>query len=97
MSPCLWLWKERKASRAERAGLLGPWAGGALSLAHRQAEHTPSCPPPGEHRGLSAHGIYFWVFVPVAFPAKLPARLPGGESDPVPQGGSVTPGSLILS
>lgn len=54
-------------------------------------------PPLGEHRGLSAHGFSFWMFVPVAFPAKLPARLPGGESDPVPQGGSVTPGSLILS
>ena len=89
----------RSGKPAEQSGqgCSGLGRGGALSLAHGQAEHTPSCPPPGEHRGLSAHGIYFWVFVPVTFPVKHPACLPGGESDPVPQGGNVTPGSLILS
>ena len=102
-SPSSWLWKEQKVSRAERAGLGGArglgGAGHCPWLTIRQS--TPSCPPsgppPGEQRGLSAHSFYFWVFVPAAFPAKLPTRLPGGESDPLPQGGSVTPGSLILS
>lgn len=82
----------RSGKSAEQSGqgwvLPGPGWGRALSLAHHQAEHTSSCtptgPPPGEHRELSTHSFYFWVFVPVAFPTKLPAHLPGGESDALP-------------
>lgn len=69
----------RSGEPAEQSGqgCSGPGRGRALSLAHHQAEHTPSCPPsgppPGENRGLSVRGFYFgclslWLFLQSSLP-----------------------------